>query len=84
MPMIFSNILKTTKNQTDIFMEQKCDYGAILEKSLFLFTKNLKYGIFILQSKVKADNPLTMGRRKKNGGRQLRLLELPGIARHSK
>ena len=33
---------------------------------------------------MKADNPLTMGRRKKNGGRQLRLLELPGIARYSK
>jgi len=33
---------------------------------------------------MKADNPLTMGRRKKNGNRQLRLLELPGIARYSK
>jgi hypothetical protein len=33
---------------------------------------------------MKADNPLTMGRRKKNGSRQLCLLELPGIARHSK
>ena len=33
---------------------------------------------------MKADNPLTMGRRKKNGCKQLRLLELPGIARYSK
>lgn len=33
---------------------------------------------------MKADNPLTMGRRKKNGITQVYLLELPGIARYSK
>lgn len=32
---------------------------------------------------MKADNPLTMGRRKKNGD-QTHLLELPGVARYSK
>ena len=33
---------------------------------------------------MKADDPLTMARRKKNGGNILRLIELPGIARYSK